>query len=167
MSQPAFSGIRAIPTITLFSERVSEYNAYLRTTVIGGVASLEYRRWPSLPITFAYSMDLGRTEAQPALFCAVFNLCDREDRNEHEVLMDHADAERDRIVRIADRYGLSVKNYLALIRIVKAIDDLHRRRFSGSVFSNDRMDRAFMNRQRHVVVGNTIAVKNFSDVFKL
>lgn len=80
LRQPAFSGLRAIPTITLFSERVSEYNAYLRTTVIGGVASLEYRRWPGTPVTFAYSLDLGRTEAQPALFCAVFNLCDREDR---------------------------------------------------------------------------------------
>ena len=80
LRQPAFSGLLAIPTITLFSERVSEYNAYLRTTVIGGVASLEYRRWPGTPVTFAYSLDLGRTEAQPALFCAVFNLCDREDR---------------------------------------------------------------------------------------
>jgi len=80
LRQPAFPGLRAIPTITLFSERVSEYNAYLRTTVIGGVASLEYRRWPRTPVTLAYSVDLGRTEAQPALFCAVFNLCDREDR---------------------------------------------------------------------------------------
>ena len=33
-----------------------------------------------MPVTLAYSMDLGRTEAQPALFCAVFNICDREDR---------------------------------------------------------------------------------------
>ena len=80
LRQPAFSGIRAIPTITLFSERVSEYNAYLRTTVVGGVVSLDYRRWAGTPLTFAYSMDLGRTEAQPALFCAVFNLCEREDR---------------------------------------------------------------------------------------
>jgi outer membrane protein insertion porin family/translocation and assembly module TamA len=80
LRQPAFSGLRVIPTITLFSERISEYNAYLRTTVIGGAASLEYRRWPGTPVTFAYSVDLGRTEASPALFCAVFNLCDREDR---------------------------------------------------------------------------------------
>lgn len=80
LRQPLFSGLRALPTITLFSERVSEYNAYLRTTSIGGVASLEWRRWRTTPVTFAYSIDLGRTEAQPALFCAVFNLCDREDR---------------------------------------------------------------------------------------
>ena len=80
LRQPVFPGLRALPTITVFSERVSEYNAYLRTTTIGGVASLELRRWRTVPVTFAYSLDLGRTEAQPALFCAVFNLCAAEDR---------------------------------------------------------------------------------------
>jgi outer membrane protein insertion porin family/translocation and assembly module TamA len=80
LRQPVFSGLRALPTITLFSERVSEYNAYLRTTSIGGIASVDVRRFRRTPVTFAYSMDLGRTEAQPALFCAVFNLCAEEDR---------------------------------------------------------------------------------------
>jgi outer membrane protein insertion porin family/translocation and assembly module TamA len=80
LRQPVLSGLRALPTITLFSERVSEYNAYLRTTAIGGIASVDFRRYRRTPITFSYSMDLGRTEAQPALFCAVFNICDVEDR---------------------------------------------------------------------------------------
>ncbi|MEO5587982.1 MAG: BamA/TamA family outer membrane protein, partial [Gemmatimonadaceae bacterium] len=80
LRQPVYSGLHFLPTITVFSERVSEYNAYLRTTSIGGVASIEWRRWRTLPLTFAYSMDLGRTEAQPALFCAVFNVCDPRDR---------------------------------------------------------------------------------------
>jgi len=80
LRQPLYSGSRVLPTLTLFSERVSEYNAYLRTTTIGAIASAEWRRWRTLPVSFAYSLDLGRTEAQPALFCAVFNLCDRLDR---------------------------------------------------------------------------------------
>jgi outer membrane protein assembly complex protein YaeT len=84
LRQPVFPGLRALPTITVFSERVSEYNAYLRTTTIGGVASIDVRRWPTTPVTLAYSMDLGRTEAQPALFCAVFNLCALEDRQRVE-----------------------------------------------------------------------------------
>jgi outer membrane protein insertion porin family/translocation and assembly module TamA len=75
-----FFGLRSVPTITVFSEKVSEYNAYLRTTAIGGIASVDWRRFRRTPVTFAYSMDLGRTEAQPALFCAVFNICDQEDR---------------------------------------------------------------------------------------
>ena len=80
LRQPVLSGLLALPTITLFSERVSEYNAYLRTTAIGGIVSVDIRRFRRTPVTFAYSMDLGRTEAQPALFCAVFNICDVEDR---------------------------------------------------------------------------------------
>lgn len=80
LRQPVYSRVQFLPAVTVFSERISEYNAYLRTTTIGGIASVEWRRWPTWPVTFAYSLDLGRTEAQPALFCAVFNLCDREDR---------------------------------------------------------------------------------------
>ncbi len=78
--QPVFFGLRTVPTITAFTSRVSEYNAYVRTTAIGAVASVAYERWARTPITLAYTMDYGRTEAQPALFCAVFNLCDAEDR---------------------------------------------------------------------------------------
>jgi outer membrane protein insertion porin family len=80
LRQPLYSRLRFLPTITVFSERVSEYNAYLRTTTVGAIASIDWRKWRTVPITFAYSLDLGRTEAQPALFCAVFNVCDREDR---------------------------------------------------------------------------------------
>jgi outer membrane protein insertion porin family/translocation and assembly module TamA len=81
LRQPVYSRVQFLPTVTVFSERISEYNAYLRTTTIGGIASVEWRRRPTWPVTFAYSIDLGRTEAQPALFCAVFNICDQEDRS--------------------------------------------------------------------------------------
>jgi outer membrane protein insertion porin family/translocation and assembly module TamA len=78
--QPTFLGLRTVPTITVYSQRVSEYNAYLRTTAIGGVASVVWRGLTRTPVNLAYSMDLGRTEAQPALFCAVFNLCEAAER---------------------------------------------------------------------------------------
>ncbi|MFL5593478.1 MAG: outer membrane protein assembly factor [Gemmatimonadaceae bacterium] len=80
LRQPVFLGLRTIPTITLYSQRVSEYNAYLRTTAIGGIATLGWRGLTRTPLTLSYSMDLGRTEAQPALFCAVFNLCEAAER---------------------------------------------------------------------------------------
>ena len=80
LRQPVFFGLRSVPTLTVYSQRLSEYNAYLRTTTIGGVASLAWKRWARTPVNFAYSLDLGRTEAQPALFCAVFNVCDAEAR---------------------------------------------------------------------------------------
>lgn len=78
LRQPVLFGLRTVPTFTLFSERRSEYNAYRRTTPIGSVASLSVRR--ALPATFAYELSLRRTEAQPALFCAVFNVCDTDTR---------------------------------------------------------------------------------------
>ena len=80
LRQPVFLGLRTVPTITLYTQRVSEYNAYLRTTAIGGVASVVWRGLTRTPVNLSYSMDLGRTEAQPALFCAVFNLCEAAER---------------------------------------------------------------------------------------
>ena len=80
LRQPLFLGLRTVPTLTVYTQRVSEYNAYLRTTAIGGVASLLWRGLTRTPVTASYSMDLGKTEAQPALFCAVFNLCEAAER---------------------------------------------------------------------------------------
>ena len=82
--QPVIFGLRTVPTLTLYTQSVSEYNAYRRTTAIGGVASVVWRAATRTPLNLSYSMDLGRTEAQPALFCAVFNLCDAEERQRIE-----------------------------------------------------------------------------------
>ncbi len=81
LRQPVFLGLRTVPTITVYTQRVSEYNAFLRTTSIGGAASLIWRGLTRTPITLTYSMEVGRTEAQPALFCAVFNLCEAAERD--------------------------------------------------------------------------------------
>jgi outer membrane protein insertion porin family/translocation and assembly module TamA len=80
LKQPVFLGLHTVPTLTAFTSRVSEYNAYVRTTTIGGIASLTWAAQRRMPVTFSYKIDFGRTEAQPALFCAVFNLCTAEDR---------------------------------------------------------------------------------------
>ena len=82
LRQPVFLGLRTVPTITIYSQRVSEYNAYLRTTAVGGIASVIWRGVTRTPITLTYSMDYGRTEAQPALFCAVFNQCEAAERDQ-------------------------------------------------------------------------------------
>jgi len=80
LRQPVFLGLRTVPTLTVYTQRQSEYNAYRRTTLIGGVASVIWRGVTKTPINLSYSLDLGRTDAQPALFCAVFNLCDATER---------------------------------------------------------------------------------------
>jgi outer membrane protein assembly factor BamA len=78
VSRPAiFVGV--VPSFSLYSERRSEFDAYLRTTPVGGNVTLSR---PSGRTTeaFSYSVEYGRTEAQPALLCAVFNACDPGDQ---------------------------------------------------------------------------------------
>ena len=77
---PTLFGLRGSPAISVYSERRGEYQAFLRTTIVGGEASLTRELRHELPLRLAYSLEYGRTDAQPALLCAVFNRCDSESR---------------------------------------------------------------------------------------
>jgi outer membrane protein assembly factor BamA len=77
---PTLFGFRASPTFSIYSERRSEYQAYLRTTLVGGEASLTRDIGRGLPLRLAYSLEYGRTEAPPAVLCAVFSRCDSQSR---------------------------------------------------------------------------------------
>lgn len=68
------------PSITLFSERRSEYQAFLRTTPIGSALSFA-RTLGRTTQAFGYTVEYGQTEAQPALLCAVFQQCEQSDRD--------------------------------------------------------------------------------------
>ena len=80
ISQGRLFGLRTIPSLTVFSERRSEYQAFLRTVPIGISAGLQYLPWEDYPLALGYQIERGRTEAQPALFCAVFSVCEEEAR---------------------------------------------------------------------------------------
>lgn len=85
LRQPVRANQVRVPSLTVFSSTLSEYKAYLRRTPIGGVLSLTdpfaFRASPRTPSTLSYQLELGRTEAEPAFFCAVFNACDSDLRN--------------------------------------------------------------------------------------
>jgi outer membrane protein assembly factor BamA len=73
-------GPHTLPSFTLFSERTSEFRAYVRETLIGGAAEvtrdLQPRDLrPGLPLTLSYRVEYGRTTASPAVFCQLFNRC--------------------------------------------------------------------------------------------
>ncbi|MDB4905889.1 MAG: hypothetical protein JWO05_673 [Gemmatimonadetes bacterium] len=76
LRQPGLFGTRAVPAFSLYRERRSEYLAYLRSTELGGEASLTKDIGFNTPFRLAYNLEYGRTVAQPALLCAVFNRCD-------------------------------------------------------------------------------------------
>jgi outer membrane protein insertion porin family/translocation and assembly module TamA len=77
---PTLFGFRASPTLSLYSERRSEYQAYLRSTLVGGEASFSRDIARDLPLRLAYSLEYGRTEAPDAVLCAIFSKCDSQSR---------------------------------------------------------------------------------------
>ena len=78
-------------------------------------------------------------------------LAHREARNEVALLMDDADAGRDRIARTLEADGRAVEPQLALVGAIDAGDDLDQRRFAGAVLAEQRVDRAAAHRQRYVL----------------
>lgn len=81
ITQPVRARQARVPALTLFSSTLSEFKAFLRRTPIGGAVSLTNPLQVSWPSALSYQMELGRTEAEPAFYCAVFNACDTESRN--------------------------------------------------------------------------------------
>jgi outer membrane protein insertion porin family len=76
ISQAALFGLPFVPSLTLYSERRSEFEAFVRNTPIGLIASVQQGSEGSFPRTYSYGMEYGSTLAQPAYFCAVFNVCE-------------------------------------------------------------------------------------------
>jgi outer membrane protein assembly factor BamA len=72
-------GKRLFPLVTLYSERRSEYNAYLRTTPIGGSTQITASAGP-FSFTPQYTLQYAQTTASPALLCAVFSLCQQQEQ---------------------------------------------------------------------------------------
>lgn len=76
LRQPALFGTWATPSFSLYTERRSEYKAYLRTTYIGGEASLLRALSSTASLRIGYNLEYGKTVADPALLCAAFSQCD-------------------------------------------------------------------------------------------
>ncbi len=80
--QPGLLGTGWTPSYSLYSERRSEYLAYLRTTLIGGEAAVSRDVGGGGSLRLSYSLEYGRTQAQPALLCAVFDRCDAQSQDQ-------------------------------------------------------------------------------------
>jgi outer membrane protein assembly factor BamA len=80
LSQPSLLRASFVPTLSIYSERRSEYKAFLRSAPVGLALGFN-RALPRRTHSFGYSIELGRTDAQPALFCAVFDACVQADQD--------------------------------------------------------------------------------------
>lgn len=84
ISQAALFGARIVPSLSVYSERRSEFKAYMRETPFGLIGSAQLGLFSRLPQTVSYQLEYGRTVAEPAFFCAVFNVCEAEARQRLE-----------------------------------------------------------------------------------
>jgi outer membrane protein assembly factor BamA len=73
--RPAFLSPNNTISVSVFAERRSEFNVYLRQET-GTTVTLR-RETPRrrIPLTLAYTLSYGRTEATAVSFCASFNAC--------------------------------------------------------------------------------------------
>lgn len=79
LTEPTPSLFGTQPSATIFSEVRSEFKAFRRDVPVG-IALATARRGRTSSLTFSYTAEYGRTDAQPAIFCALQNLCLPEDR---------------------------------------------------------------------------------------
>ena len=76
LRQSSLFGVRAVPTVTLYSELRSEYKVFRRYTPVGAILSLSQQLRGRIPTTYAYQLEYGHTDAEPAIFCGVIGVCD-------------------------------------------------------------------------------------------
>jgi outer membrane protein insertion porin family len=82
--QPTLFGTHWVPSYTAYTERRGEYLSYLRTTYIGGEVAATRNIGEGMPFRIGYSMEYGKTEAQPAVLCALFFRCTLEEQEEFQ-----------------------------------------------------------------------------------
>jgi outer membrane protein insertion porin family len=73
--QPAFLSPSHTASIGVFAERHSEVRTFARTQ-IGTTFSMTLNARRRVPVGVIYTYTVGRTEADPAVFCSVLNACD-------------------------------------------------------------------------------------------
>jgi len=79
LRQPAFLSPRHTASFALFAERRSEFDAYTRQAVGANVA-VTFNARRNIPVTLGYSYSVGRTTAEPAIYCQLFRLCDASEQ---------------------------------------------------------------------------------------
>ena len=73
--QPAFLSPSHTASIGVFAERHSEVKTFARTQV-GTTFSMTLNARRKVPVGVTYTYTVGRTDADPAVFCSVLNACD-------------------------------------------------------------------------------------------
>ena len=92
---------------------------------------------------------------------------DRQARNEHEVLVHHADPMRDGDGGRSEVQLLPIHPDLAARRLLEAEEHFHKRRFTCAVFAHQRVNFALSQGKIHALVGCDAVGIHFCDPFHL
>jgi len=125
LRQPIFLSPRHSARLGVFVERRSEFKTYTRQDVsVNPAVTINARR--NLPVTVGYAFSLGRTTANAAVYCELFQRCTPEDRaalaSFHRFAAVTASAVHDRVNSVLDPTNGSVAT----------LDLMHASRFVGS-----------------------------------
>ncbi len=77
----------------------------------------------------------------------------RERLDQHEMLMDHADPGRDRVLGALDLTIPALDPDDPLIGLIVAVEDVHQRRLAGAILADDAVDRAGRDPKVDALVG--------------
>ncbi len=80
-------------------------------------------------------------------------LGDGEDGDEHEMLVDHAHAGVDRVGGRMDNHLFPIHKDFALVRLVKAVEDVHQGGFARAVFPQQGKDFTLFEGEVNMIVG--------------
>lgn len=76
--RPAFLSSNNTLQVSVFTERRSEFKVYLRRETGTNITLRRDSPRRRIPLSLAYTLSYGRTEATPASFCASFNACTQD-----------------------------------------------------------------------------------------
>jgi outer membrane protein assembly complex protein YaeT len=79
LRQPAFLSPRHTASLAIFAERRSEFRAYTRQAV-GANLAVTFNARRNVPVSVGYSYSVGRTTADPVVYCTRFLLCNESDQ---------------------------------------------------------------------------------------
>jgi outer membrane protein assembly complex protein YaeT len=82
LREPGSFGGFSIPSLTMYSGRNGAYQAYLRTTLIGGALAVTRPLGKNQQLELGYNLEYGHTAAQPAVLCFIFRACDPTSQEE-------------------------------------------------------------------------------------
>ncbi len=107
---------------------------------LGVGIDLEAEAFAELPDPAARFLSVEEDRVGHRLVAEEDVLGDGEDRDQHEVLVDHVDPASDRVRRTGDVDRFAVEQDLPLVRPGKAVQDVHQGRLAGAVLAEQGVD---------------------------